>query len=138
MSERIIRKAENAPGGFVVTVEVTEAYTDGSSRFDEVFVPRDELRGKSAAERLQAIKDAIDDDPVGDLTGQAVSAPSATKEIIEARMVAKYEEWQRWKTTRLEAQARSLAAAIVNALTAKEDAVWATYLALLQAWRAAP
>lgn len=103
-----------------------------------VFVPREAVAGKTPAERRQAVYEALTEDPVGDLRGEEVSAPTATKDILEARAVAKYEQWQRWKTTRVEAEARGLAGAVVTALTAKEDATWAAYLVLLNAWRTAP
>lgn len=135
MSERIIRSYETAPGCFRITVEVTDAYTDGSSRFDQVYVARDELRGKTRAERLQAVFDAVDDDPMGDLAGEIVSAPVATKEILERRAEAKYADWQRWKVTREEAEKRALAKPVVAALTAREDAAWTAYLADLNDWR---
>lgn len=135
---RIIRSSEAVAGGYIVTIEVTNAYTNGESRFDRVFVERSAMVGKAKAQRRQAVFEALDDDPVGDIAGEAVVEPTATKEIFEARSIAKYEAWQRWKTTRVEAQARSAPAPVVTALQNREDAVWAEYLALLQAWRAAP
>ena len=127
---------EHCPGGYMVTLEIPGAYTDGSSRFEKVFVPFEAVRGKTPAQKRQALFDAIADE-LGGFVGAEVSEPPATKEILEDRMTAKYEEWQRWKTTRVEAQARSLPGNQVNALANKEDAVWAAYVALIQAWRAA-
>ncbi len=60
------------------------------------------------------------------------------KADLEGFLQGPYERWQRWKTTRIEAQARSMAAAVVNALQAKEDAAWAEYAQGIQAWRTAP
>lgn len=74
-------------------------------------------------------------DDLADVRGTAVAAPAATRDIIEDRMVALYEDWQRWKTTRVEAQARSLAAAVITALTNREDAAWAKYVQSIQVWR---
>jgi len=134
-----IRSHEQAPGGFWVTIEVENAYTDGTSRFDRVFVPIEDLRGKTAEERRQAIRDALDDDPLAGIAGEgADSAPMQTKAIMERRMEALYADWQRWRNTRIEAQARSLAAAAITALTNREDAAWAKYVVAIQAWRQAP
>ena len=63
------------------------------------------------------------------------SVPPANKDSIESSQVpAKYEIWQRWKLTRLEAQARSLQAAVVTALTARENAAWSDYAQALLDW----
>ena len=138
MSKRI-RSHEQAPGGFWVTIEAEDAYTDGSSRFDRVFVPIEDLRGKTAEERRQAIRDALDDDPLAGIAGEdADSSPTQTKAILERRMEALFADWPRRKTTRTEAQARSVAAAAITALTNREDAAWARYVVAIQAWRAAP
>ncbi len=136
---KLIRSHEQAPGGFWVTIEVENAYTDGSSRFDRVFVPLEDLRGKTAEERRQAILDALADDPLAGISGEdATAAPTQTKAILERRMEALYADWQRWRNTRIEAQARSLAAAAITALTNREDAAWARYVVAIQAWRNAP
>lgn len=137
MTDRIIRKAEPTPNGWAIAVEVTNAYTDGSSRFDTVYVSRDDLRGRTPEERRQAIIDALDDDPLTGIADQPATAPTVTK-AIETRMVAVYEDWQRWKNTRQEAQSRALPAAAVNALTNREDAAWGRYVTAIQAWRTAP
>lgn len=134
---RIIRSAEPQGAGYIVTVEVTDAYTDGTSRFDRVYVARDEMRGRTPAERRQAVLEAIDDDPVADIVGDEVVAPTVTRDILERRMEATYADWQRWKTTREEAQVRALAANVINAITARESAAWAEYLDILQMWRKA-
>lgn len=132
--ERIVRKVRQVAGGYLLEIEVTQAYTDGRSRFDEVFVADGAVRGKTPAQKLQAVYDALSDD-LADVRGTAVSAPAATKDIIEDRMVALYEDWQRWKATRAEAQARSLAAGVITALTNREDAAWAKYVQSIQVWR---
>ena len=136
---KLIRSHEQAPGGYWVVVEVENAYTDGTSRFDRVFVPAEDLRGKTPEERRQAIRDALDDDPLAGIAGEdATAEPTQTKALLERRMEALYADWQRWKTTRLEAQARSLAQAVITALTNREDAAWTRYVAAIQAWRQAP
>lgn len=48
-----------------------------------------------------------------------------------------YETWLRWKTTRLEAQARALAANVIAALTAREDLAWTDYASAVNSWRTA-
>lgn len=132
-----IRRSEPAPGGYWIEVEVPQAYTNGDSRFDRVFVARDELRGRTPEERRQAILDALDDDPLAGIAGQEVVAPPETKAIFERRMESLYADWQRWKNTRIEAAARSLPAGAVAATTNREDAAWAAYAAALLRWRAA-
>lgn len=52
-------------------------------------------------------------------------------------MASLYEVWARWKATRVEAQARTLAAPVVNALTNQENAAWTAYANAVQAWVAA-
>lgn len=122
----------------MVAVEITDAYTDGSSRIDRVFVAREDLRGRTLEERRQAIMDALDDDPLAGIAGVEASAPTQTKAIFERRMDELFADWQRWKTTRLEAKARSLPAGVVTALTNREDAAWAAYAAAILQWRGAP
>lgn len=136
--EHIIRHAEPTPNGWAIVVEVTNAYTDGASRFDRVYLTRDELRGRTEAERRQAILDALDDDPLEGVRDQPATAPTVTKEILETRMESLYADWQRWKTTRVEAQARSLAAAVITALTNRENNAWDAYVSTIQQWRSAP
>lgn len=56
---------------------------------------------------------------------------------LEQEMVDRYEDWQRWKNTRIEAQARGLAALIITALTNRENASWSDYAAAVNEWRQA-
>jgi hypothetical protein len=132
-----IRRWERTPGGFAVTVEVTDAYTDGSSRFDTVYLTRDEVRGKSSHERRQAVFDALNDDPLEGIHDALVTQPAQTKDILEARAVALYDTWLRWKTTRVEAESRGVAAGVITSLTNRENATWDNYAEALLAWRAA-
>jgi len=137
--QRIIRGARAVAGGYQVEVEVTNAYTDGASRFDRVFVTLSEMRGKTPEQRRQAIVDALDVDPLADgVKDAAASAPAVTRDILEDRMEGLYADWQRWKNTRQEAQSRALPAGAVTALTNREDAAWAKYLTAIQEWRSAP
>ena len=69
---RIIRKSRPCPGGRMVSIEVTEAYTDGRSRLEEVFVPDSAVRGKSAAEKRQAVFEAMGD-PIAEVSGEVLS-----------------------------------------------------------------
>ena len=56
---------------------------------------------------------------------------------LEHEMTERYEDWLRWKTTRVEAQARGLAAGIITALTNRENAAWTDYAAAVNEWRQA-
>ena len=56
---------------------------------------------------------------------------------LELAMEVRWSDWQRWKTTREEAQARGLAAPIVTALTNRENASWTAYAAAIAEWRTA-
>jgi|GEM_PF-6777848 len=133
-----IRNRERAPGGWSVTIEVPNAYTNGESRFDQVFVPQDAVTGKTPEQVRQAVKDAVDDDPLAPLLGATVTTPTQTKDIYEDRMVAQYERWRRWQQTRVEAQSRALAAGVITALTNQENAAWSDYATAINAWRLAP
>lgn len=133
-----LHERRRAPGGWSVSVEVENAYTNGASRFDEVFVSDQAIAGKSREEVLQAVLDSLDD-PFGGLRGADLSAaPTQTKAVLEARMVALYAVWVRWRDTRAEAQSRALAAPIITALQNREDAAWAAYASAINQWRLAP
>lgn len=56
---------------------------------------------------------------------------------LELEMEDAYGDWQRWKNTRIEAQARGLAALIITALTNRENAAWSDYAAAVNEWRQA-
>ena len=140
----IPRLQRRVPGGFMVSVEVPGAYVDVngglSSRFDDVFVAEADWRGKSLEEKQQALLDAMADaDEITAVAGQAVpGAPTQTKAIWETRAVARYSAWQMWKATRIEAQARSLPAGVITALTNRENQAWTAYMAVLDQWRTSP
>lgn len=59
------------------------------------------------------------------------------KADLETYMVSLYETWQRWKTSRIEAQARAMAAPVITAVQAREDAAWTAYAAAVNSWRLA-
>lgn len=53
----------------------------------------------------------------------------------ERELEDRYADWQRWKATREEAQARGLGAAVITALTNRENAAWTDYAAAILEWR---
>lgn len=133
-----IARRERVSGGWQVTIEVPNAYTDGTSRFDRIFLADADIRGKTLNEVRQAVKDAVDDDPLQAVIGEAVTTPTQTKAILWERAKAAYADWQMAKATRIEAQARSMAAAVITALTNAENALWTDYTTTLNQWRLAP
>ncbi|MGI8423591.1 MAG: hypothetical protein ACR2NO_05690 [Chloroflexota bacterium] len=56
----------------------------------------------------------------------------------EEAMDESYQDWRRWKDTRVEAQARGVAAAVITVLTNRENVSWGAYVASINKWRAAP
>lgn len=122
----------------MVTVEHPAAYTDGSPRFEQVFVADAAVRGKTPEQVRQAVKDAVEDDPIGQLVGAAIAQPTQTKAVYEERCIALFETWRRWQLTRLEAQTRAMAPGVITALTNRENIAWGEYAAGLNAWRGAP
>jgi len=95
--QRIIRGHEPCPGGYMVTVEVTNAYTNGESRYDRVFVAASELIGQ-------------DDDGVMDAVAKAALDSAAVVRVRDLD-VAAYRELKRVTDKPIEAL-RSLAAAL--------------------------
>jgi len=132
-----VANREQVPGGWMVDLEIPNAFTDGTSRFERVFVSRDDVPGNTADELLDAAHDALANDPAAQAIGQDVTAAQSTKAVWEARITPRYARWQMWKTIRVEAQARSLPAAAVTALTNRENAAWTALLDALTAWRQA-
>ena len=133
---RVVNR-DQVSGGWLIDIEVQNAFTDGTSRFERVFVSRDDVPGNTADELLDAAHDALTNDPAAQAIGQDVTAAQATKAVWEARITKLFARWQMWKTIRVEAQARSLPAAAVTALTNRENAAWTALLDALTAWRAA-
>ncbi len=127
---------ERAAGGFAITIEHQNAYTDGSSRFEKVTVPASAIRGKTPAQIRQAVVDALDD-PLADIIGEEVDAPTPTKDILWERAEALFANWKMAKETRIEAQARTMAAAVITAFTNAENALWAQYMQTMNEWRLA-
>jgi hypothetical protein len=70
-------------------------------------------------------------------TATVVPRVTGKAELDAGDLVRLHAVWWRWKTTRDEAAARSVAATVLSALTTRADAAWTDYLAGLQAWRQA-
>jgi hypothetical protein len=87
--QRIIRNYERAPGGWYVRVEITNAYTNGESRYDRVFVAEAELVGQ-------------DDDGVMEAVTRATLDPAPLARVRDLD-VAAYRELQRVTGKPLEA-----------------------------------
>src|SRR5687767_11091609 len=87
----------------------------------------------------QVITATFDHDPTADeldaLAPQGLQVVPTSKAGLERALEESYSDWLRWKTTRLEAVARSAPALVVTALTTRENAAWAGYLQMLQSWR---
>lgn len=77
------------------------------------------------------------DQDVIDRLPRATDLVPASKADLEEFLDGPFERWQRWKTTRLEAQARAAPAAVVTALQTREDTAWKAYLQSINAWRTA-
>lgn len=133
-----IHSKERTTGGWNVTIEVPNAYTSGESRFDRIFVSDAAVRGKTADQVRQAVKDALDDDPLAAVLGETVAAPTPTKAIYEDRMTTLYADWQRWKLTHAEAVARGVSAAVITKLLNRTNAAWSVYVDAIVAWGTAP
>jgi hypothetical protein len=97
--QRIIRSHERAPGGYYVTIEVTNAYTNGESRYDRVFVAEAELVHQ-------------DDDGVMDAVTRAALDPAPLARVRDLD-VAAYRELKRVTDKPIEAL-RSLAASLAQ------------------------
>ncbi len=83
----------------------------------------------------------FDHDPTAqelvDALPPATPVVPTSKARLEHHLERPYEIWQRWKTTREEAQARGAAPAVITALQNNEDASWAEYAAAINTWRTA-
>lgn len=122
-------------GGYEVTIARDGAYTDGGAAIETIVITVEPTATRE--EIIDAIRTALRD-PLRRLRGVDVDAPiTETRALWERRAERAYETWRRWKTTREEAQSRSLPAPAVTALTNRENAAWDAYLAILTAWRAA-
>ena len=80
MSERIIRESERVPGGYLVHVEVTGAFTDGASRWERVFVP--EPSGDTD-DVMSAVAAALAPSPIDELRGMDIHAYGELKAVTE-------------------------------------------------------
>lgn len=131
----VIRRSTPTPGGYLVTIERTNARTDGSSVSRDVYVSAERVHGKTREEIIEAVQEASGD-PLRRLRGVDLDAPlTETKAVWEQRAERVYAVWQRWQNTRIEAQTRAMPAPVITALTNREDAAWADYVVILTAWR---
>ncbi|MBA4180246.1 MAG: hypothetical protein C0506_06605 [Anaerolinea sp.] len=137
-----IDSGQRGRDGWVVTIEVPNAYTNGESRFERVTVPYGKLEGKTPDQVRQAIKDALDDDPLAAVLGEEVAAPTSTKEIYEDRAEATQARWAQWQW-RIDhiadypgyaALAAPQKTALLTALTNRRDAAAQADWAVLQQW----
>lgn len=127
------------PGGYRADVEFEAAYTDGSSRFERVFLAREDVHGASHEAIRRAVRDAIAEDAgFAALQDADLNTIPVTKATLERQMVALFDEWWRWKSTFDESTARGEPGAVRNALASKTDAAWARYRTAIIEWRAAP
>jgi hypothetical protein len=113
----------------MVCIEYTNAYTDGSSRHERAFAPW--LPDRDA--RMAALLDALESP---DDAGVEVDRAS-TKLRLERAMDARWADWWRWHTTRVEAAARGMASAAITALSNRENAAWVAYAQVINEWRLA-
>lgn len=84
---------DSAPGGFMVTVEIENAYTDGTSRFDRVFLPYDDVAGRDEEHILAALVREVRENPLANLVGRSLDriAPAPPREPL-ADQLARIEE----------------------------------------------
>jgi len=135
-----IDRIDRTPNGFNVRIEIPDAYTDGTSRYEEVSISAQEARGKTQDQLRELVRQHVEDDSsaMATLGGINLATPVPDrKDALELNMRRQYEEWQQWKNTRLEAQARALGAAVISALTTRENKEWTDYVTAIQRWRAA-
>lgn len=137
---------ERGPNGWLVVIEVPNAYTSGESRFDRVTIPYAKLDGKTADQVRQAVHDALEDDPLAAVLGEAVAAPTQTKAIYEDRAEATQARWAQWQwridhVTDYPGWSALTAAqktARLNALTQRRNAAAQADWDVLVAWFTAP
>ena len=129
---------EPVPGGYAVDIEVTGAFTDGSSRFDKVHVPAALVDGRTVEEITQAVADAVNNAPLAQLVGVTLAVPAATKELLVQQIEAAYASWQMWKAINAEVVARNVGGlALQSALANYAEDRWTRLLNILSAWRTA-
>ena len=130
--------AIRVPGGWRVTVEIPNRYTrpqlGSTSAFEQVFIPEEWVLGRTAEELREAIKERLTN-PFEDIDGATVLDPvPETKAILRQRMDKRYANWLQLRTTREEAQNRSMPAGVITALTNAENDAWTAYAAAVNAW----
>lgn len=88
-----IVNAEQVPTGWMVSVAVPRAYTDGSGRIARVFISHEEAAGKTREELLAIVRRGIELDPVAALVGADLSRvqPAAPRSDRIAELRGKLE-----------------------------------------------
>ena len=146
-----LRGRRQVAGGWEVQVEVPNAFTDGTSRIDTIFVPSSAVANKTPEQIRHALQDALHD-PFDAVGAVDIHAPiTDTKALAEDRCEALYADWQRWSATydvvnaMTDAQFAALSglpgagrAVAVSALLTRRNAALGDYLRALNAWRQAP
>lgn len=128
-----------APGGYLLKVEVPDAFTDGSSRFDDVFVPSEDADGRTPEEVMDAVNTAATSSPFDTLIGKTIRVPTQTRAVYEARLEKQRRVLAMWRAFEEEAVAQGEPdpGALLTALRARRAAVWADIKATLVKWRTA-
>ena len=128
---------ERVPGGWLVVVEVPNAYTDGSARAERVFVPHEAVAGLGRDALLQVLRERLAD-PLAEVDGADLSVPAAdTKATWEVRVREAATELRLWRELHGEAVAQGETAALVASLAARRGVAWQLVRQRLQGWRAA-
>lgn len=141
-----IYKVTALQGGFEVVVEVAGAYTKpqrndftspSTSRFDRVFVPREQLGEMSRAEIVAAVRDVLSEArTVSRQRGVDIDAESVDrKEVWLAKIRQAVSDWRDVRDVRIEGEARSAPPAVIADVQAAEDALWDKVAGLVQQWR---
>lgn len=134
MITRSIRRARPIAGGLELLVEESGALVDGSTRTYTIEVAAGPDMDPAEVAAMAAAMGEL----AGTVRGAELKAAPATRQDIEGLLPGAWARWQRWQTTRVEAEVRALPAAAIAALTARENAAWTAYRGLLQRWIDAP
>lgn len=86
---RIIRDYERAPGGWYITIEVTNAYTNGESRYDRVFVADADIADQDDDGVMDAVtRAALDPAPIARVRDMDVAAYRELKRVTDRPLEA--------------------------------------------------
>lgn len=134
---RKIKRLDQSPGGYEVTVEVASAYKNGESRFDKVYVTADEVEGKTREEALTAIK-CHAPNGLRSLRGADLDEPvPETKAVLEARLRQQIYDVSNLIVVRNEAEALGRPQSEIDAWTTLRNAQYQNALETLEAWNEA-